>query len=284
MNNFDKFVRNIKEKKKGFFLDKFSVILEGYWEKLSKGIFQVEVKNAEELFPKIDLSSLKIPTSFKINNPEDIAEYIVIPKVEIPKSIKIDNLSELSKYFEVKEVVFPKEFSIKNLGDIPKTNIPSNLKKLSLDKSEKLLTKLIKEVVLLNKNNTVDEVFIKNKKLEEYIPVRIVNKDGKDWLESFGGGGMYAPSVVGIKNISNETINPATEEGIQDVVTAIGNQSFDGLATEEKQAEFSIPDFDEQVIDESNPNEVTITYKKSAVTVAVKTISVTGNITTITVV
>lgn len=45
---------------------------------------------------------------------------------------------------------------------------------------------------------------------------------------------------------------------------------------------FSIPIFDQQIIDESNPNNVVITYKNNGVTVATKTIAVSGSVTTIT--
>jgi hypothetical protein len=45
----------------------------------------------------------------------------------------------------------------------------------------------------------------------------------------------------------------------------------------------SVPAHDQQVIDESDPNNVTITYKLSGSIVATKTISVSGTTTTITV-
>ena len=45
----------------------------------------------------------------------------------------------------------------------------------------------------------------------------------------------------------------------------------------------SIPKHDSQVIDESDANNVTITYKLSGVTVATKLIAVSGTTTTITV-
>lgn len=47
---------------------------------------------------------------------------------------------------------------------------------------------------------------------------------------------------------------------------------------------FNIPAHDTQVVDETNPNSVTVTYKKSGVTVAVKTIAISGSVTTISVV
>ena len=45
----------------------------------------------------------------------------------------------------------------------------------------------------------------------------------------------------------------------------------------------AIPLHDQQVIDESDPNNVTITYKLNSVTVAVKSIVISGSTTTITV-
>jgi len=47
---------------------------------------------------------------------------------------------------------------------------------------------------------------------------------------------------------------------------------------------FEIPPHDTQIIDETDPNNVIITYKKSGATVATKTINVVGLITTISVV
>ena len=43
------------------------------------------------------------------------------------------------------------------------------------------------------------------------------------------------------------------------------------------------PAHDQQVIDETDPNNVVITYKKNGVTVGTKTIVIAGSITTITV-
>lgn len=48
------------------------------------------------------------------------------------------------------------------------------------------------------------------------------------------------------------------------------------------QSGIRVPQHDKQVIDETDPNEVTITYSLNAVDVAVKTISVSGSVTTIT--
>lgn len=45
----------------------------------------------------------------------------------------------------------------------------------------------------------------------------------------------------------------------------------------------TIPDHDQQVIDEADPNNITITYKKSGAIVATKTIAISGTTTTISV-
>lgn len=44
----------------------------------------------------------------------------------------------------------------------------------------------------------------------------------------------------------------------------------------------AVPAHDQQIIDESDPNNVVITYKLSGATVATKTIAVSGTTTTIT--
>ena len=61
----------------------------------------------------------------------------------------------------------------------------------------------------------------------------------------------------------------------------------DGFATEttlQSVAGFNIPAYDTRIINETNPNNVIITYYKSAVLVATKTIAIVGDVTTVTVV
>jgi hypothetical protein len=107
---------------------------------------------------------------------------------------------------------------------------------------------------------------------------------------------------TGLKNVLGTDINPATEEKQDAIVTALGNVKIDtgdidlntdgletiGTATNtalNKLIGFEIPPHDTQAIDESlAPATTTITYKKSGATVAVKTITVSGTTTTISVV
>ncbi len=84
------------------------------------------------------------------------------------------------------------------------------------------------------------------------------------------GSSMRTDSVK-IKNSSGSEINPATEAKQDEIVGAIGKDKF------------NIPVYDTQVIDEADPDNITITYKLDGATVAVKTIATSGTTTTISV-
>jgi len=223
MTKLSDIVKRKKESKSNFFFGKIASLCEEYWNKALGKEYNVIIKNSEDIKQEIDFGSLKFPKSFIIENAKEIAEYIVIPKQEkFPSEIKISNLAELSKYFEIKQKIeIPKSFDIKNLKDIPSIKFPENLKKLSFKKTEEILSKLVKEFALARKAKR-DEVFIKNKDPKEYIPVRIVDKRGTDFIESFGSAILALPDEVGQLNASKIRINPATEEK-QD--TIIGNQT-----------------------------------------------------------
>jgi len=70
---------------------------------------------------------------------------------------------------------------------------------------------------------------------------------------------------------------------ISNVAQETGGNLAAGLAILEKIQGFDIPQYDTQVIDDTDANNVIITYKKNGATVATKTISVSGHLTTITV-
>ena len=96
------------------------------------------------------------------------------------------------------------------------------------------------------------------------IPVQMVDSKGRPFTASdFGGEG--GPSTVAIRvgsqAVGDDNLLPVTTDG------------------------FSIPVFDTQVIDESAaPATTTITYSRAGSTVAIKTITVSGTTTTISVV
>lgn len=95
------------------------------------------------------------------------------------------------------------------------------------------------------------------------IPVQMVDSKGRPFTAAdFGGDG--GPSTVAIRvgtqAVGSDNLLPVTTDG------------------------FSIPVFDQQVIDESAaPATTIITYKRAGATVATKTITVSGTTTTITV-
>ena len=106
--------------------------------------------------------------------------------------------------------------------------------------------------------NIFDQVSHKNP-----LPMIILDAKGKQIIDF--GSDLTAPSMVSIK-VGN---------------TAVGSTNPLPVTTDG----FSIPKFDTQEIDESAaPGTTTITYKLASVTVAVKTITVSGTLTTISVV
>jgi hypothetical protein len=220
MTKISDIVKKKKENKSNFLFGKIAGLCEEYWDKALGKEYNVIIKNSDDIKQEVDFSSLKFPKSFSIENAKEIAEYIIIPKQEeFPSEIKISNLAELSKYFEIKQKIeIPKSFDIKNLKDIPSIKFPENLKKLSFKKTEEILSKLVKEFALARKAKR-DEVFIKNKDPKEYIPVRIVDKRGTDFIESFGSAILALPDEVGQLNASKIRINPATEDK-QDILSA----------------------------------------------------------------
>lgn len=72
----------------------------------------------------------------------------------------------------------------------------------------------------------------KYKKPEEALAVKFYDKDG-ELIDKFGGGGGGYPDVR-LKNVNQVAINPATEETLQEVKTAVEGITFDtsALATE----------------------------------------------------
>lgn len=94
------------------------------------------------------------------------------------------------------------------------------------------------------------------------LSVRVVDNKGRP-INDFGGAGGGPSTVairVGTTAVSEDNPMPVTVDG------------------------FAIPVFDTQIIDESAaPALTTITYKKAGTTVATKTITVSGTLTTIAV-
>lgn len=293
MTKLSDIVKKKKDIKRNFFIGKIASLCEEYWNKALGKEYNVIIKNSEDIKQEIDFSSLKIPDTVKIENAKEIADHIVIPKQEdFPSEIKVSNISDLSKYFKEKKIVIPKSFDIKNLKDIPKVDFPENLKKLSFKKTEETLAKIEKGIVSSNRAKTSD-VFVKNKEPKDAIPVKMVDKKGRDFIESFGSSVVAFPQEIGITDKSKGRINPATSENQNSIEAKIDTLSSN-VATDTKLDEVItavkgvsgryLPTYDTKEIDETDANNVVITYKLNSATVATETIAVSGKTTTISLV
>jgi len=296
MNNIKKFINDIKEQRERKFFDriieKIVFSIDTFYKKIVKNVFSVKIENIDDVKPdKLDFSSLKIPKSFAIDNLDEISKYIKIPKNEFKfDKIEVSNLKEIAKYIKKEDIVVPDEFRINNLDEIEVLRLPKNLKKISSEKIEKLLSKLVElNKKKPDKKSTTSDIFIKNKKANEYIPVRLVDYKGTDWLKSFGNSVMSFPTEINIKNSKDKVINPATEDKQlpDDHKVTVSNQ-VSGFSTETKQDDviagiqklvgFEIPAYDEinltYVASGNGAGEIeTVTYKAGGDTVATLTLS-----------
>lgn len=100
----------------------------------------------------------------------------------------------------------------------------------------------------------------------------------------------------GVENKAGQKVNPATIEKQDELIAAVGAipaTDTSTLATEAKQdsiveklqiiSGMEIPAHDTKVIDKTDPNNITITYKLATVTVATKTIAKSGDTVTISI-
>ena len=151
---------------------------------------------------------------------------------KFPKSIGISNWSKFPKFptkFNIGNIntlassiakKFPKKIEVSNLEKIAPEKLPKNLSKLSFDTTENILMAGLKLTRQLSKG-IKDGIFIKNKKPDESIPVRLVNKAGEEFTElkhTVVGG----PRTVSLKNAEN----PAVEEN-QDPTARYQLSDFD---------------------------------------------------------
>ena len=167
----------------------------------------------------------------------------------------IESLSKIENKIQVAEKLEIADYTeqLKGIAERIEKIQPTDLSKL-----EGLL-KNISETLNREpeKSKVFDEVSSKNP-----LPIMVIGGDGKR-VTNFGGE-LTAPSIVGLRvgttAVGADNPLPTTVDG------------------------FAIPMFDTQVIDETDPDNVTIVYKRSGVIVATKTISISGSVTTITVV
>jgi hypothetical protein len=167
------------------------------------------------------------PDSVFLKNPEDIAKYIEIPEQkDFPKGFEINNFSDITKFIKIPEQKdFPKEFRVSNIKDIVikehKVEFPENLKKLSFDKLEKEQKSFFKKFVSFAKD-IKNGIFVSNKEPSEAIPVRMVDKDGKEFT-GMKHDIIGFPTKIGLINDAGSDINPATDEKIDDVISGLSD-------------------------------------------------------------
>lgn len=213
----------------------------------------VNVDMKDFIVPKIKVSEVVMPDMPEIVMPEfppfpkypDFPE-IKIPKIEVPPAKVTVNFPEIPT----------------PIVNVPPANITVTPTPVEFPKEMKVegMDKLIESMTQkeeIEKQNIFEEVNSKSP-----LAVMIVDKKGKQ-ISEFGGE-FSAPSMVSLRvgttAVGQDNPMPVTVDG------------------------FAIPMFDQEVIDETlAPTTTVITYKRSGVTVATKTITVAGAITTITV-
>src|SRR3990167_4070247 len=149
---------------------------------------KIIVKIPKKLYRKTDKDMLDKLDSIKdgLNdlNKKEFPEY---PRTEIPP------------YPEFPEIEYPSEIKISNLGDIKQPIIktetiefPDGLKNFETNSFLDRIRTFIKEAT-----QTVRNVIIGNKKADEYIPVRIVYKEGDRLFFDPAFGGASTPADGG---------------------------------------------------------------------------------------
>jgi hypothetical protein len=175
------------------------------------------------------------------------------PFPEIPAPQVTVNVPEIKlPTINVPETVVNLPAPVVNVEPTPVT-FPNEMKVIGMDKLIEGVNRETEPVKLL------DGITDKNP-----VPVHIVDSKGKVMSANDFGGGLSGPSTVAIRvgttAVGQDNPMPVTVDG------------------------FAIPMFDTQIIYESGaPALTTIVYERSGVTVATKTITVSGTTTTVAV-
>lgn len=180
--------------------------------------------------------------------------------VKLPDNLRFPSIPTPQVHVNVPDVVFDASKIPAPIVNVPPVNITVNPtpvefpKEIKVEGMDKLLEGVNRETPEIN--------FRKDITSKNALPVMIVDKKGRH-IEDFASE-LTAPSVVGLR-----------------VGTTLVDESHPLSVTTDG---FAIPKFDTQIIDEAlAPATTVITYKLAGVTVATKTITVSGTTTTITV-
>jgi len=232
-------------------------------------ILNTGINNLSRKFDNLalELRNKRQPDSkMNISIPENVAEAIGYAMKEGLKGLKIPTPTinipdQKSPIVNVPAPIvnIPKFDIPVPIVNVPPANITVSPTEVKFPESMKVqgMEELLKSVSRETQNgNIFDGVSSKNP-----LPIMVVDAKGKQ-ITDFGSD-ITAPSMVSLKvgttAVSETNLLPVTTDG------------------------FAIPIFDQQIIDESlAPATTVITYRKAGVTVATKTITVSGTTTTIT--
>jgi hypothetical protein len=204
-----------------------------------------KIKVSEVVMPDINMPKIEFPPF------PEFPDYPDFPEIKAP----VVNVNVPDVVFDMAKLKIPAPIVNIPEAKITVTPTPVNFpKEMEVKGMKELIDSVSRET---ENGNIFEEITSKSP-----LAVMIVDKKGKQ-IDDFGGE-FLAPSTVAIRvgttAVGQDNLLPVTTDG------------------------FSIPVFDTQVIDESlAPATTTITYKRAGVTVATKTISVSGTTTTISV-
>ena len=242
----------------------------------------------------------EITEEVEISNTEDIVNPLVdaqnatieaikaIPRVDIPE---IDLSSLEVKLEDLKSSIEKLDLSV-NIGE---TRVDTKGIIKAIEKMEKNMPKMEKQEIIdyTIMFSEMMDIMERPKDHSEIIKLQeLVKRLGTsedlgaiaEWLKVIAEKEQIEPQELPIKDgrllVSVDKVGGGGGGGL----TSIQEETLNGLATEATQKAIAglvkVP-HDEKIIDETNPDYVTITYKNEGVTVAVKTIQISGAITAI---
>ena len=215
----------------------------------------------------MELRNKRTPNSqMNIGIPENVSEGISnaiekgMSKLEIPQP-KINIPEQKAPIVNVPAPIVNVPAPIVN---IPKIEIPTpkiTVTPTPVTFPDKMEVVGMKDLIASVNRETDDKSIFEEVSSKKPLCVQIMDSKGKQ-ITQFGGE-FTAPSMVAIRvgstPVGEDNPIPVTVDG------------------------FAIPMFDTQIIDEADPNNVTIIYKRNGVTVATKLSAISGTTTTISV-
>ncbi len=239
-------------------LTKSLKIISNLFDKLGNKIDSLSKEIKRQKPPVVNVAAPEVT----VNVPD-----VIVPEIKMPEfgafpeypafpEIKLPEIKVTVPEIKIPTINVPKPEVTVN---VPEANITVNPTPVTFPGEMKVIgmDRLIAEVSKEEEEKSIFEEVSSKKPL----CVQIIDSKGKQ-VSTFGGD-MTAPSIVGIKvgttAVTEDHPLPVTVDG------------------------FAIPMFDTQIVDKTlAPATTTITYKRDGVTVATKTITVVGNITTVT--